>query len=166
MKYYYIFVSVLSICIACSDKGGSDIKAEKIEGQIKGIKLDCISEIISDSISNIRSDKLIFLVEEDNCGVCLSKGIKMYNEIINKNDLQSFVISSGSNSNNQIIYYYKNHIYRDIEDNIRRQLLYCPTPILLTLNNNNLVTKAFLLDSRSLTEKRISNYINSYNLKK
>ena len=60
-----------------------------------------------------------------------------------------FVISAGINSGYiQRIYSYEKYIYQDNYDLIRKKLLFYYTPILLALDEENIIMKALVLNSK------------------
>lgn len=91
-------------------------------------------------IDDISDKELTFLLYTGfDCNNCIKEGFKVFSDLKNrdeKNDMDYFVISIHSNtSSDQIQYKYYGYIHIDINDIIRKELKYIPTPVIIQLDS-------------------------------
>ena len=167
MKQYFKFL--LLVCIlsqsSCVKKVNDSNKLakiqtreEKFEDKFLNKKIVALDKLIPDH--NSTKDKILFLYTGFDCQSCIDKGY----EIIKKIELlalncEIYIISSHSNiGRDQERNEYYNYIYNDENELIRRELKFVVTPMILVLNNENIVTK-FIFPTTNSDSKHIVNYL-------
>jgi len=105
--------------------------------------LSGINTIIGDSI-DLKS-RYIFLYNGNDCETFLKKGFYLINllDSIAKSQVVYIITSSPSIGTDQIRYGYKNYVYYDEHDLIRRKLKYIFTPVFLFLDSSERIQYVF-----------------------
>jgi hypothetical protein len=154
MHYLFFLILLFSSCI----KKESENIYDRLESEIQGRNLSTISEVIDDSLINV--EKLILFVADGDCGSCVANGFKIFKDIKNNHKIPCIVISAGLNSGYiQMTYQYEDYIYQDFSDLIRKKLLFCYTPILFILDNQNEIKKVLVLSSTNLSAPKRKDFI-------
>ena len=144
--------------ISCKTTNKDDVFEKKIaliESETRGKNLSIVFKVVGDSIAELKSTKLMFLVSNGDCSQCIEKGFKLFKEIKISSNSEAAVISAGLNSGYlQMKFNYTNYIYPDNEDLIRKTLSYSYTPVLLALDADNKVIESLIVNTRLNTSKK------------
>ncbi len=101
------------------------------------------NDILGDSIKTAK--KIIMLYNEFDCGSCINEAfnrVKMLDSI-SRSQLCYVITSSVNISRDQLINEYSNYIFYDEHDQIRRELKYIKTPVILKLSSLSKVKGVF-----------------------
>lgn len=166
-----LLLFTISLLSCIDENGGAEKKAEdpptiKIERStcnetgIDGKQLKSISEILM-GIS-LHEDKIVFLFTNFDCSTCIEKGFLLCDSLQRSmKHLSIFIISP--EPNNIGIPPYKGLRYCiDSNDLLRRELLYCYTPLIMYLNEVNEVLYSKTIAPN--TENVISDFIQGFNV--
>jgi len=143
-KTVFTLIVISSLLTACHSQGVRDIIVADDSNNLADQKnmllnqsLSGINTILGDSI-NLKS-KFIFLYNGSDCETCLKKGFYLINllDSIAKSQVVYIITSSPSIGTDQIRYGYKDYVYYDEHDLIRRKLKYIFTPVFLFLDSSN-----------------------------
>lgn len=159
-KYGVFFLFLFnSLFISCNNnnnnvnKDNSIEKNKKIEtkhdilkeqsSMLKNKKIKFLSKVLGDT--TITSNRILFLYNGYDCETCIDRGYEMTKKIDSTMNKQSvFIISTSSNiGRDQLKNSYKNFIYNDEHDIIRKELKYIYTPVLIYLNSDNKINEIF-----------------------
>lgn len=156
-RYGVFFIFLFnSLFISCNSNVNKDISTEnntKIEKQydvlkeqssmLKNKKIKFLRKVLGDTI--ITSNQVLFLYNGNDCDTCIDRGYEMVKKIDSTMNKQSvFIISTSTNiGRDQLKNSYKNFIYNDEHDIIRKELKYIYTPVLIYLNSNNKINEVF-----------------------
>jgi hypothetical protein len=140
-------------CNSSVNKDNSIEKNKKIETEhdilkeqssmLKNKKIKFLRKVVGDT--TITSNRILFLYNGYDCETCIDRGYEMVKKIDSTMNKQSvFIISTSSNiGRDQLKNSYKNFIYNDEHDIIRKELKYIYTPVLIYLNSDNKINEIF-----------------------
>jgi hypothetical protein len=148
MKYVLI---LFVICFACQNGSqesmteNSTVSSGKLKFQeslLLGKKIR-IDEIIGDSISIVNRSLLLYTGYD--CGSCVHAGFHLINMIdsVSRSN-HSIVLEIQSNKGrDQLNHGYKNYIFSDSKDEIRKQLKYVNTPVVLSFDKYGKISQVY-----------------------
>ncbi|QTD38779.1 hypothetical protein JL193_05800 [Polaribacter batillariae] len=151
-----ILIMIISLIFSCKksiknseviiDKSNNDEFVKKLEKQmsfIKGKKISSLSKIVGDTINT--SNKVFFLYNGFDCEVCIDIGYEIGKKIdsINNGKLVNIISSSSNVGRDQLKNNYKNFVFNDEKDLIRKELKFIYTPVFIILNNDSEVKDIF-----------------------
>ena len=112
-----------------------------------------------DSIIGQREDKnIVYIFNFFDCQTCVKEGfltVQRINDALGIDFVKVISSRSLEVTTAQRQYQYKGYIYMDERDRIRKELKYAPTPMLLILDNSNLIKDAFIFDSSSMNKETL-----------
>jgi hypothetical protein len=151
--FLFLFNSLFISCNSSVNKDNSIEKNKKIETEhdilkeqssmLKNKKIKFLRKVVGDT--TITSNRILFLYNGYDCETCIDRGYEMVKKIDSTMNKQSvFIISTSSNiGRDQLKNSYKNFIYNDEHDIIRKELKYIYTPVLIYLNSDNKINEIF-----------------------
>lgn len=112
-----------------------------------------------DSIIDKRENKnIVYIFNFFDCQTCVKEGfltVQRINDALGIDFVKVISSRSLEVTTAQRQYQYKGYIYMDERDRIRKELKYAPTPMLLILDNSNLIKDAFIFDSSSMNKETL-----------
>ncbi len=110
---------------------------------IKGRKINSLSKIVGDTLTT--SNKVFFLYNGFDCETCIDIGYEIGKKIdsINQGKLVSIISSSANIGRDQLKNDYKNFVFNDEKDLIRKELKFIYTPVFIILNKNSKIKDMF-----------------------
>jgi hypothetical protein len=120
--------------------------SDKIQNQkslIMGKQLKSLESIVSDS--SMFKDAVIFIYNGFDCEDCIDVGYSLVRTIDSLAQRQIvYVVSTSANvGRDQSRNNYRNYVYSDEHDLIRRELKYIYTPVLLKLNSSGVISDVY-----------------------
>lgn len=150
-----LIVMILSFLVSCKyEKKNDELNVKKtaektnvIKQQqilnIKGKEIKSLTKVLGDSVTPER--KVFFLYNGFDCDTCIDIGYEMAKKIdsINKGKLVYIISTSSNIGSDQAKNLYRNFVFNDEADLIRKELKYIYTPVLISLNKNSIVNNVF-----------------------
>jgi len=110
---------------------------EKVREMIKSTKMTSLKQVVGDTIEI--TGKTVFLIYTGyDCGICIEKGFDIVKRILDElENAKVHIIASNTNIlNDQHRYDYKQYIFRDSKDRVRKQLKFYYSPAILFMKDN------------------------------
>ena len=147
-----IFCLVFFLVISCEKTTKENAKTlgkqERQKTSILGKEINAFKEILEKSVNT--NDKVIFFYSGFDCNTCIDIGFNIVKRIDSMSGMRKcFVIGGGTQTNfhqEQQRNNYYHSIYNDPEDQVRKELKYIRTPLLLYLNELNEVSEVLFPD--------------------
>lgn len=140
-----VFLLLILLNIGCgnNEKSNSNARAsrfddvEKVREMIKNTKMTSLQQVIGDTIKI--TDQTVFLIYTGyDCGNCIDEGFEIVKNIHdNLDNVKVHIIASNTNIlNDQHRYNYKQYIFHDSKDRVRKQLKFYYSPAILFMKDN------------------------------
>lgn len=156
---FIIFILFCSNCGRSSENGVSNNSPLKEMGNnIIGKKIELSSILKSDWHTYQNSEKpiLVFLFTGLDCSSCVMKGLEVLKNEDVKRMFRSIPISVGGNNGIiQLRSEFKEYIYQDSDDLIRKTLKYVYTPVIFSVDKDSQIKEVFFLTNNSLISSTI-----------
>lgn len=141
----FIFLSLVLFYSGCRnrDTNSSNRKTsryddvEKVREMIKNTNMTSLQQVIGDTIKI--TDQTVFLIYTGyDCGNCIDEGFEIVKNIHdNLENVKVHIIASNTNIlNDQHRYNYKQYIFHDSKDRVRKQLKFYYSPAILFMKDN------------------------------
>lgn len=147
LKYLSVFVifflAIFNIGCRNSDNSNSNTKmsryddVDKVREMIKNTKMTSLQKVVGDTIE-ITGQSVFLIYTGYDCGNCVEKGFEIVKRIPDKlENAKVRIIASNTNIlNDQHRYDYKQYIFRDNKDRVRKQLKFYYSPAILFMKDN------------------------------
>ncbi|MDA3878840.1 MAG: hypothetical protein PF436_00495 [Prolixibacteraceae bacterium] len=160
--YIILFVVTFSSCIKKdNEKVKGNALSEKdslLMTQIDRIKNKEVEslKLILDSTTQI-ANNIVFLYNGFDCGTCIDIGYEMAKKIDSSlNSQEVYIISTSANvGQDQLRNNYKNYVYIDEKNIIRKELKFIYTPVFLSFDADNRIKNVFFpgFNNRNIMEE-------------
>lgn len=110
---------------------------EEVREMIKNTKMTSLQQVVGDTIE-ITGQSVFLIYTGYDCGNCIEKGFEIVKRIPDKlENAKIHIIASNTNIlNDQHRYDYKQYIFRDSKDQVRKQLKFYYSPAILFMKDN------------------------------
>jgi hypothetical protein len=147
-----ILCFLLLIAVGCKQNTKQQPVSEKIKtGKnadfLTGQTVKHIDSILSVEFNN---SHIVYIFNQYDCGNCVHAGfllLKELNALYGHEQVHAIICSPNNPSSLQEHYNYREYIYSDNNNVIRKALKYLPTPVFLLLNSENKILSIFFTDN-------------------
>lgn len=138
-------------------------RCEKMRTQLRDKRIHSLNKILGDSICDKKQKFMVFAYSGFDCHNCVDEGFEISKKIDSVFPIQRiYIIASNANiSRDQQRNDYKNFIYNDKKELVRRELKYFYTPVLLSFDTSGYIADVCYpgIDNKSVKEKCMSRFI-------
>lgn len=153
-KFYIIIISVTIIAvliniyrintlspIAEEAKEAVIKRINNLSGELMGREINSLKDVVTD----LKKIDIVMLYSGNDCSNCAEKGFKIIKKINSiKTSIKTAIVGINTNISNDIIQNdYKDYIYNDSSQLIRKELKYCITPALFIIDEKFKIIKAY-----------------------